>query len=283
MPDPILAADPQAAILAGDDSPATEALRLALSRSALPQGSRVVILGQPVLTLARALAQTPADTALTALTTRLESALATRRADRSATLLIAEEALAQPQALAQDLGLAADPLPATALPDPALPDPVLPTPALPDPVLILLARHLIDRDRGLQALEQAIMAERSALAPHPPADPLEVEATRALAAEAAALRDRDARTIALLQDRCASGRDELEALARQIIALTERLEQAETATAQSLSARDRARADADQAIRDRDATRAELDRFYRSKSYRMTAPLRWLRRRLRKG
>lgn len=278
MPDPILAADPQAAILAGDDSPATEALRLALSRSALPQGSRVVILGQPVLTLARALAQTPADTALTALTTRLEGALATRRAVRSASLLIAEEALAQPQALAQDLGLAADPLPAT-----ALPDPVLPAPALPDPVLILLARHLIDRDRGLQALEQAVMAERSALAPHPPADPLEVEATRALAAEAAALRDRDARTIALLQDRCASGRDELEALARQIIALTERLEQAETATAQSLSARDRARADADQAIRDRDATRAELDRFYRSKSYRMTAPLRWLRRRLRKG
>lgn len=278
MPDPILAADPQAAILSGDDSPATEALRLALSRSALPQGSRVVILGQPVLTLARALAQTPADTALTALTTRLEGALATRRAVRSASLLIAEEALAQPQALAQHLGLAADPLPATALPDPALP-----APALPDPVLILLARHLIDRDRGLQALEQAIMAERSALAPHPPADPLEVEATRALAAEAAALRDRDARTIALLQDRCASGRDELEALARQIIALTERLEQAETATAQSLSARDRARADADQAIRDRDATRAELDRFYRSKSYRMTAPLRWLRRRLRKG
>lgn len=278
MPDPILAADPQAAILSGDDSPATEALRLALSRSALPQGSRVVILGQPVLTLARALAQTPADTALTALTARLEGALATRRADRSATLLIAEEALAQPQALAQDLGLAADPLPATALPDPALP-----APALPDPVLILLARHLIDRERGLQALEQAIMAERSALAPHPPADPLEVEATRALAAEAAALRDRDARTIALLQDRCASGRDELEALARQIIALTERLEQAETATAQSLSARDRARADADQAIRDRDATRAELDRFYRSKSYRLTAPLRWLRRRLRKG
>lgn len=267
MPDPILAADPQAAILSGDDSPATEALRLALSRSALPQGSRVVILGQPVLTLARALAQTPADTALTALTARLEGALATRRADRSATLLIAEEALAQPQALAQDLGLAADPQPA---------------PALPDPVLILLARHLIDRDRGLRALEQAVMAERNALAPHPPADPLDIEATRALAAEAAALRDRDARTIALLQDRCASGRDELEALARQIIALTERLEQAETATAQSLSARDRARADADQAIRDRDATRAELDRFYRSKSYRMTAPLRWLRRRLRK-
>lgn len=273
MPSPILSApaplEPPAAIIAADDSDATETLRLSLSQSALPGDLRVVIVGQPVLSLAAALAAMPAPAALSALAQGIETALAARRTDRTQTrLLIAQEALADPGALTDRLGLAAAPLP-------------LPAPALPDPLLILLARHLIDADPDLRALEQALMAERSALVAQPPADPLDLDAVCALAADAAAARDRDARTIALLEARCAAGREELEAMARQTIALTERLEKAETRIRLSRAARDRARAEADQALHDRDLVRAELDRFYRSRSYRLTAPLRWLRRRLR--
>lgn len=256
-------------MLCADDSPATETLRLALSQSALPQGRRLVLIGQPVLTLAASLAQMPVQAALPALAATAEAALAARRADRANThLLIAQEALAHPQALIAMLGLAAQPLP-------------LPAPVLPDALLILLARHLIDRDPALGALEQALMAERSALQPAPLTDPLDLETARDHAADSAAARRRDAATIALLEARCASGREELEAMARQNIAIAARIDKAETSAEDSRATVARARARADQAIRDRDATRAELDRFYRSNSYRVTAPLRWLRRRLR--
>lgn len=264
-------------MICADDSPATETLRLALSQSAWPEGLRLVLIGQPVVTLAALLARTPVQTALPTLIASAEAALTDRRADRANThLLIAQEALAHPQALAALLGLGIQPVPQP------LP---LPAPALPDALLILLARHLIDRDPALGALEQALMAERSALAPVAPTDPLDLETMRGHAADNAAARRRDADTIALLEARCASGREELEAMARQNIALVARIEEAEAEARAKIQEKDaiiaRARARADQAIRDRDAARAELDRFYRSNSYRVTAPLRWLRRRLR--